>query len=300
MPVQEFNPDNVLLSERPDGTLLGDHNNMILKDVRDQSIVAQLGKFEEMTGQEKKFQFQADGVSAYWVEEGQKIQTTKPTMVEAKMTAHKLGVIVVASREFLSYTWSEFFEEIRPQLAEAFRLKLDEAAILNVDNPFSNSLEQAVQASGNVLENAEITYGNILALEDMLYEHDEEPNAFISKKQNRTALRGASVSENGVLQTMYDRSNNEIDGIYVADLPSTNFEKGNLFAGNFDNLRYGIPFPISYKISEEGQLSTIKNADGTPVNLFEQELIAMRATMDVAVHVLKDEAFAKLQATPEV
>lgn len=297
--VQEFNPDNVLLSQKPDGELLGEFNNLVLKDVRDQSLVTQLGRYEEMDAQEKTFTFQTDGVSAYWVDEGEKIQTTKPTVAQATMRAHKLGVIVVASREFLTYTWRDFFNEIRPQLAEAFRLKLDEAAILNVDNPFANSLEQAVNNANNIVE-GEITYDNILALEDVLYEDDEEPNAFISKRQNRTALRGANLVENGVSQEIYDRSNNTIDGIYVADFPSDNFERGNIYAGDFDNLLYGIPYPINYKISEEGQLSTITNPDGSPVNLFEQELIAMRATMDVAVHVLKDDAFAKLQPAPEV
>ena len=39
-----------------------------------------------------------------------------------------------------------------------------------------------------------------------------------------------------------------------------------------------------------------KNADGSPVNLFEQELIALRVTMDVAFHIADDKAFAKLTA----
>lgn len=294
--VQEFNPDNVLLSEKTDGTLLGSFNNLILKDVRDQSLVMQLGRYEEMTEQEKKFTFQTDGVSAYWVDEGEKIQTTKPTVASATMRAHKLGVIVVASREFLTYTWTDFFNEIRPQLAEAFRVKLDEAALLNVDNPFANSVEQATVTSGNVIE-GELTYDNILALEDVLYENDEEPNAFVSKKQNRTALRSA-IGAKG--EEIFDRSDNTIDGVYVADFGSSEFEKGQLYAGNFDNLLYGVPFPISYKISEEGQLSTVTNADGSPVNLFEQELIAMRATMDVGIHILKDEAFGKIDGTPIV
>ncbi|OLS06756.1 hypothetical protein AUK68_06295 [Staphylococcus epidermidis] len=54
---------------------------------------------------------------------------------------------------------------------------------------------------------------------------------------------------------------------------------------------------MSYKISEDGQLSTVQNQDGSPVNLFEQELIALRVTMDVAFHIADDKAFAKLDAT---
>lgn len=289
---ETFDPDNVLLSQKPDGELLGSFNDLVLKDIRDQSIVTQLGKYEEMTAQEKKFMFQADGVSAYWVDEGEKIQTTKPTVVEATMRAHKLGVIVVASREYLNYTWTAFFNEIRPQLAEAFRVKLDEAALMNEDNPFKNSVKQAIETAETSVE-GDVTYENILGLEDIMFENDVDPNAFISKRTNRTALRQA-VGPNK--EEIYDRSNNTIDGIYVADFHSDTLEKGNIITGDFDNLLYGIPYPITYKVSEEGQLSTITNADGSAVNLFEQELIAMRATMDVAIHVLKDEAFAEIVA----
>jgi len=59
---------------------------------------------------------------------------------------------------------------------------------------------------------------------------------------------------------------------------------------------YGIPYGMSYKISEEAQLSTLTNEDGTPVNLFEQELVALRVTMDVAFMIVKDTAFAKLES----
>lgn len=61
------------------------------------------------------------------------------------MRSHKLGVIVVASREFLNYTYSQFFEAMKPQIAEQFYKKFDEAGLLNVDNPFAQSVEQSVK-----------------------------------------------------------------------------------------------------------------------------------------------------------
>src|SRR5699024_2761139 len=117
--------------------------------------------------------------------------------------------------------------------------------------------------------------------------------------QNKTALRSLRDENNN---SYYDRATNTIDGIQAVDLKSTEFEKGTLYAGDFDKLFYGIPYNLSYKISEDGQLSTITNADGSPVNLFEQELIALRVTMDVATLIAKDDAFAKLAPadTPEV
>ncbi len=91
------------------------------------------------------------------------------------------------------------------------------------------------------------------------------------------------------METLYDRGSNTIDGFPVVDLKG--MPKGNLYAGDFDYMYYGIPFGMSYKLDESAQLSTLKNADGTPVNLFEQELVALRVTMDVAFMIVKDEAF---------
>ena len=44
----------------------------------------------------------------------------------------------------------------------------------------------------------------------------------------------------------------------------------------------------------------VPKPDGTPINLFEQEMIAIRATMDIAVMITKTDAFAKLTAAENV
>lgn len=289
---QVFNPDHVMMHEHKEGELLNDFNQPILLDILQNSKIMQLGKYEDMNGKsEKEFTYWADKPGAYWVGEGQKIRTTKPSLVSAKMRSHKLGVIVVASREFLNYTYSQFFEAMKPQIAEQFYKKFDEAGLLNVDNPFPQSVEQSVTASGNVV-NGSINLENVLALEDELLEHDVEANAFLSKTQNRTALRG--VRDENTNENYYDRSSNTLDGLPVVDLKSDEIKKGDLYAGDFNKMFYGIPYNMSYKISEDGQLSTVQNEDGSPVNLFEQELIALRVTMDVAFHIADDNAFAKL------
>lgn len=289
---QVFNPDHVMMHEHKEGELLNDFNQPILLDILQNSKIMQLGKYEDMNGKsEKEFTYWADKPGAYWVGEGQKIRTTKPSLVSAKMRSHKLGVIVVASREFLNYTYSQFFEAMKPQIAEQFYKKFDEAGLLNVDNPFTQSVEQSVTTSGNVV-NGEINFDNVLKLEDKLLEHDVEANAFLSKTQNRTALRG--VEDKDTKEKYYDRSSNTLDGLPVVDLKSDEIKKGDLYAGDFNKMFYGIPYNMSYKISEDGQLSTVQNEDGSPVNLFEQELIALRVTMDVAFHIADDKAFAKL------
>lgn len=291
---QTYDPDNVTMYEHKDGKIPKKYNELILKEVMNGSQVMKLARYEEMDGKEKEFEYFAKGPGGYWVGEGEKIQTSKPQWMQAKMVAKKIGVIVPCSREHLHYKMSDFFEKMKSKIAEAFYKKFDEAAILNMDNPFPQSVEESALAAGNLISGG-ITYDNILAMEDALNDEDYDVNAFISTKKNRSTLRNVHKIENGVIvESMYDRGANTIDGLPVADLKG--LERGNLYAGDFDYMYYGIPFGMSYKIDESAQLSTLKNADGTPVNLFEQELAALRVTMDVAFMIVKDEAFVKLEA----
>lgn len=296
MTVQTFNPDKVLVSEKKDGTFTKKMTDIIMKDVAENSVVMQLGQYHEMNGlQEKTVYVQTDGVSAYWVNETEKIKTDKPEVVPVTLKAHKLGIILVASREALNYTWEKFFEDMKPQIVEAFYTKIDEAGLLGHETPFANSVAKSAKDSSQVVVGP-INYENLLKLEDKLYEADINPNAFVSKIQNRSALR---ESRDGDKKTIYDKATNTIDGITTVDLKSKQFKKGDLLAGDFNSLIYGVPYNINFKISEEGQISTMKNSDGTPINLFEQEMVAVRVTMDIAVMVTKANAFAKLTATAE-
>lgn len=291
MTVQAFNPAKVLVSQKPDGTLHKEFTDIIMKEVAQNSIVMQLGKYHEMDGkQEKTVHVQTDGVSAYWVNETETIKTDKPEIVPVTLRAHKLGIILLASREALNYTWEKFFEDMKPQIVEAFYTKIDEAGLLGHETPFANSVAKAAKDASKVI-GGPVTYENILKLEDKLLDDDIEINAFVSRVSNRSALRDA---RDGDKKTIFDKDTNKLDGTVVVDMKSKQFKKGDLLAGDFDNLIYGVPYNINYKISEEGQITTVKNADGTPVNLFEQEMIAIRCTMDIAVMITKTNAFAKL------
>lgn len=296
MTVQTFNPDKVLVSEKKDGTFTKQMTDIIMKDVAENSLVMQLGQYHEMDGlQEKTVYVQTDGVSAYWVNETEKIKTDKPEVVPVSLKAHKLGIILVASREALNYTWQKFFEDMKPQIVEAFYTKIDEAGLLGHETPFANSVAKSAKDASHTIVGS-INYENLLKLEDALYEADVNPNAFVSKVQNRSALREA---RDGDKKSIYDKATNTIDGITTVDLKSKQFKKGDLLAGDFNSLIYGVPYNINFKISEEGQISTMKNSDGTPINLFEQEMVAIRVTMDIAVMVTKADAFARLTASAE-
>jgi HK97 family phage major capsid protein len=281
-----FNPANVLLQDAKSGAVPAEEGTLIVKEVMSNSVTMQLAKYEEMSKQKKTFNYLADGVGAYWVGEGEIIQTSKPTWLTATMEAKKLGVIVPVSREFLQYSVADFFAQVRPLIAEAFYKKFDAATILGTDNPFTQSIEGSVTTAGSLVE-GDLDGTNINNAIGLVEEADLEPNAWISKRANNAALRNVVDAQGNAL---YDGSN-------LAGAPITylkDLTKGTLYTGDFNHARYGIPFNLNYEISTDAQLSSIVGEDGNPVNLFERELMAIRATMDVAFMVTKDDAFAKV------
>lgn len=295
-----FTPDNVVMHNAKSGEIPAEQGTLILKDVMSNSVMMKLAKYEPMTKQKKTFNYLSKGVGAYWVGEGEIIQTSKPQWLTATMEAKKLAVIVPVSREFLKYTMTDFFTAVRPLIAEAFYKKFDEATILGADNPFLQSIQKSATDSAHIVE-GDLNSDKFFELTDAVHDAGFDVNAFISKKQNKSLLRnivdGYKQVDNTITDPvrLYDRGANTLDGAPVVDLDSTEMKKGELYAGNFDFARYGIPFNLNYSISEEAQLSSLVGEDGKPVNLFERELIAIRATMDVAFMVLKDDAFAKIE-----
>src|SRR5690625_5025973 len=180
----EFNPDNVLLQDARTGQIPREQGTLVIRDVMQNSVMMQLAQYEEMTKQEKEFQYLADGVGAYWVDEGEVIQTSKPQWLTATMRAHKLGVIVPVSREFLTYSVTDFFTQVRPLIAEAFYKKFDEATILGVDNPFAQSLQNSVTTAGNIVT-GDISGESFFELTDLVNDAGFDVNGYISKTQNR-------------------------------------------------------------------------------------------------------------------
>lgn len=298
-----FNPDNVLISDFKTGSVPTEHASGIVQNTMHGSAVMKLAKYEEMKTMKKKFQFYGEGLGAYWVSEGEKIKTSKPTLIEAEIEAKKLGVIVVASKEFLKWTMTNFFNEMKPQIAEAFAKKFDAATLWGTDSPYAagQSVWADIQASGNslALDSADV-HGSLNSLMAFVEDEDGDIDGFVTKKGNKKIFRGAVDTNGRPLFSEASGTPNNLLGEAVSYVPKGAWDdtKAVVVAGDWDYARYGILQDIEYAISTEGVIDTILNPDGTPVNLFTQDLLALRATMHVGFMRLKEGNFAAL--TPDV
>lgn len=296
-----FNPDNVLLSDAKTGEIPAEEGTLILKEFMTNSAVAQLAQYEEMTKPKKEFTYLAEGPGAYWVAEGDRIQTSKATWLSATLEAKKLGVILPVSKEFLNYTVKEFFTEMRPAIAEAFYVKFDQAALFGNDSPYAagTSVWEKITSSGNTIEQGSTAnlYTDLNGLLALVEDGDNDPNGFVTTRRFRKDLRGAVDNNNlPIFNDARQGATANALGLPIgyADGKSWDYDKAQMITGDWKYARYGILQGIEYAVSEDATLTTITNGDGNPINLFERDMFALRATMHIAFLTLKEDAFAAL------
>lgn len=311
-PLNTFNPENVAMYEQPDGTFPERYQNIIINDFMHKSRTTALGQLLPMDDLYKKFTYQTKGPGAYWVSETQKIKTTKAEWVNAEMRAHKLGVILPASKEWLTWGMPRFFEEMRPQLVDAIYKKIDEAVFLGVDSPFAQSVKGV--AEKNHLISGPINYSNMQDLKYVLRDNRIKSNAIVSTYLNDRVLSGITEPVEvggqtvGVSKMFQDAENvdpdsvveGRYDGLPVVNLGTEEMDKGTIISGDFNQLYYGIPRGIEYSITDSAQLSTLTNDDGTPVNLWEQDMVAVRITFYFGMMIVKDDAFSIIEPADEL
>ena len=303
--VPEFVPDNVLLMEAKNGVIPAEQGELVLKEFMANSAVMQLAKQETMTKPIKKFTYLAEGPGAYWVDEANKIETSKATWLTAEMEAKKLGVIIPVSKEFLKWTVPNFFNEVRPAIAEAFYKKFDQAALFGNETPYAAnaSIWENITNAGNVVVQGttDNLYTDLNAVLATIEDGDNDPDGLVTTRKLKKDLRGAvDTNMTPIFNEVGQGAANQVLGLPIGYTTGTSWDytKAVAIAGDWDYARYGILQGIEYTISEDATLSTVVDELGEPINLFERDMFALRATMHIAFITLKEDAFGAL--TPDV
>lgn len=300
---QTYTPDHVLMSDVKTGFIPQEQGGLIVEDVIKGSTVMKLAKNEPMTAPKKNFSFKAKGPGAYWVSETEVIKTSKVEWLQASMTAEKLGVIIPFSKEFLRYTVKDFFGEVKPLIAEAFHETFDLAALFGTNSPFAThgsgkSIFTGATEAGNsvAIKTGANLQDDIFALMALIEADGFNPDALATTNAFKQDLRTA---KDGQLNRLYTDLNS-VEGLPVAYAKPEAWDKVKAAAlmGDWDFARYGILQGIEFSVSEDATLSSVVGADGKPINLFERDMFALRATMHIGYMNVKPAAFGAL--TPVV
>ncbi len=265
----------------------------IIEMVTRGSSILRLSKVEQMTSDKKKFNVLTDGPGAYWVGEGERIQTSGATWIHPEITAKKLAVIIPVTREKLDDTTISVFEELKPEIAEAFYRAIDSACIFGVNSPFATNLMKSVEDNNMVVvdnSNIDIAMSDAMA---MVEENGYDPSAFIGRIGVKNMLRKLRDA-NGSPAYVNGTNGGELYGqpIEFVRNGAWNNTKADIITGEFKYSIVGIRAGIQYEILKEATLQGTLDTDGKPISLAEQDMVAIKATMRLGYLVIKDDAFA--------
>lgn len=302
---QSFTPENVLMSDAMTGNVPKEYSTEVIGEVVASSAVMQQAQFEEMNALEKEITYITEGPGAYWVDEAERIQTSKPTWVKANIRAKKLAVILPVSKEFLKFNMPTFFEQMRPQIAQAFYTKFDQAALFGTGSPFGtdNNILKAATNAGNTVavDDASPLYPQLNGLLGLIEDNELDPDGLVTVRSLKSKFRGELDSTGRPMFVKGDgTAPDDMLGLPLSYVSGKSFDKtkASIIAGDWNMARFGIPQDMEYSISTDASLSTLVDQDGNTINLWERDMVALRVTMYVAFAVLNEEAFSVL--TPDV
>lgn len=266
----------------------------IMKDVARGSSILRLSKVSTMESDTKKIPVMTEGPGAYWVNEGERIQTSKAGWIYPELKAKKLAVIIPVTKEKLNDTTIDVFEELKEPIAEAFYKAIDAAGFFGTNSPFAKNIMNCIETAGNTVEvgtsaTLDLDVSDAMALVE---EAGYDVNGFAAKIGVKNSLR-----------KLRDTNGNQLyaEGVNGKEFYSLPIEfsrngawdktKADIIGGDFDKSLVGIRDGLEYEILKEATLEGTLDADGKPISLAEQDLIAIKATMRLGYLPIKDEAF---------
>lgn len=265
----------------------------IIKMVTRGSSILRMSKVDEMKSDKKKFHVLTDGPGAYWVGEGERIQTSGATWIHPEIEAKKLAVIIPVTKEKLEDSTISVFEELKPEIAEAFYKAIDAACLFGINSPFKTNIMKAVTDNKMIVvdnSNIDIAVSDAMAL---IEENGYDPSGFIGRVGVKNMLRKLRDA-NGAPAYVNGTNGGELYGQAIEFVRNGAWDntKADLIAGEFKYSLVGIRAGIKYEILTEATLQGTLDNDGKPLSLAEQDMIAIKATMRLGYLVVKDDAFA--------
>ena len=269
--------------------------NEIIADITRGSAVMGLSKLVPMTTTEKVVPVLASGVGAYWIGEGQAYQTSAAQWIYPKLVAKKLGIIVPVSKEALNDSTFDVFAAYREMIASQFAATLDKAALFGTDSPFGAgaSIYEKAIAAGNEFTIGSVAGqqigGDVADLMALIEADGHDVNAFATTKRFKSVMR--KMKDDAGNAVFADKSKEAPAELYGQPLAFADagfdIAKSSMIAGDFEYSLVGVLQDIEYEVSREATVGG--------VSCFENDLVALKASMRVGFLVVKDNAFANLK-----
>lgn len=237
-------------------------------------------------------------IQAGWVAEGAQKPASSGSLSLKTMDPKKIAAIAVVSAEVVRANPGGYMDVLRPQIAEAFALAFDAAALHGTSSPFSTNLDtgSSTQEFTGTAPAFTSVYADLNAGLSTLVNADKDPNGFLFDKRFEPVLNGALDSSNRPLfvSPTYEDGNRSRGSLLGYE---TTIGKGVYastpkifgYLGDWSQVAWGAVGGISYKVSTEAAVTI----NGSLVSLFENNLVAILAEAEYGFLVNDPAAFVK-------
>jgi HK97 family phage major capsid protein len=239
-------------------------------------------------------------MSAGWVAEGAQKPASSGSMALKTMDPKKIAAIAVVSEEVLRANPGGYIDLIRPQIAEAFAVAFDAAALYGTATPFSTNLSTGsttIEMTGTTPAFTAV-YDDLNSGLSTLVNAGKRLTGWAFDVRFEPVLNGAKDSSGRPLfldPTYTDSAGPIREGRLLGRsallAPGVYNATGKVygFAGDWSQVAWGAVGGISYRVSTEATVTI----NGTLTSLFENNLVAILAEAEYGFLVNDAAAFVR-------
>jgi len=256
----------------------------ILQKAQEESAVMQLARQITLPGLGLTIPVITGDPEAEWVTETGVKPVKNPSLEKKVMQAYKLAVIVPFSNEFRRDA-AALYDQLIARLPLALGKKFDET-VFHGAAPGSNFDTFAAVTAQAISGNNVNAYDGLVAADADIAAHGGITNGFVLSPQGKSILLSEkdttkrplfinSVAE-GAVPMILGAPTKQSKAAYKAGTPNV---AG--FAGDWTQAMYGIVQGITVDISDQATLTVGSGNDVSTINLWQQNMFAVRAEIEV-------------------
>ena len=282
------------------GFLNRDQSAAIFEQAAKVSVVQQLATRVPLGINGESIPVVTGKVQAGWVAEGAQKPASKGSMALKTMDPKKIAAVAVVSAEVVRANPGGYMDLLRPQIAEAFAVAFDAAALYGTSSPFSTNLAtgSSTQEFTGTKPAFTAVYDDLNAGLSTLVNAGKKLTGWAFDNRFEPVLNGSKDTSGRPLfvEAPFTETNGPVrqgrllgrqafigDGIY--DAASSTYG----FAGDWSQVAWGAVGGISYKVSTEATVTI----NGVLTSLFENNLVAILAEAEYGFLVNDPASFVK-------
>ena len=268
-------------------------SEVILQKIQESSKVMRLARQMPLPGNGAAINVLLSDPEASWAGETEKKAVSNPQVSTKILRGYTLSVIVPFSRQFRRDA-SALYDAIVEKLPDALGRKFDETVFFGTAP--GSDFDTLANVTAQSL--ASDVYGGLVSADTDIALHGGISNGYIFSAQGKGILLGAK-DQDGRPLFINNVSEGAVPVVLGArtEITKAAFKSGSPskigFAGDWTQAVWGMVEGVKINFSED---ATLDLGDGNTINLFQQNMFAVRAEIEVGFRALTD-AFNAFTAT---